>query len=583
MSETASAALVAERVVRAVASATNLIYAGASVGVLGGASIDDEVVGMLKGFGARVHEPSSEAAITILFVTECAVLAEALGAPGLVEDAIVALIGAESAGLSNGAIAGADVVVGAEVRPGVHRIHQGERSFFIVPIDPGIVPPTGPGAAQGRPLVPVPDAVARGAARIDWARRFMHATMGLSSDLAASKRLAGYRVGVSLVLEPKTAVLALALAEAGAEVAVFASSGETDSEVASALATMSITVFASADAGADGDARHAAAMLAWAPQLLIDDGAHLVRLAHTEHPEARESLIGAAEETTSGVRPLREMAEEGALRLPVIAVNDARTKTLFDNVYGTGQSCVLAIADLVDAAGLRGGAVRGGRWVVVGYGPVGVGVARHATAMGARITVVERDPVRALGALHDGYDVDTLNRAVASADVVVSATGHAETITVEALTAAADGCVVAVAGGVENEIELGRAIAEGFGRSSMLAHVDRLHRPGRGDIVLLADGDGVNYTAGEGNPIEIMDLSFATQIEALRMLLDSIDSSGTSTLSPGVHELGMAGETAVARAALEARGVAVEAPRPDATAGKNTTWRAHRYRNTSGH
>src|SRR5690606_37354293 len=194
------------------------------------------------------------------------------------------------------------------------------------------------------------------------------------------------------------------LADAGCEVALFSAVSETDPEVAAELAADGrVSVFAptgavSRDAAARLDVEHAAAILDWAPEYLIDDGSHLIRLAHTERPSALEHLRAAAEETTSGVRPLREMAAEGSLRVPVIAVNDARTKTDFDNLVGTGQACVLAIADLLDGADSAGGdrrqdgyrGITGTRWAVIGYGPVGVGTARFAAALGARVTVVER-------------------------------------------------------------------------------------------------------------------------------------------------------------------------------------------------
>ena len=593
--------LAAERVARAIASATNRSFAGTTIAMHGEGALARRVTELLRGFGALVLEtgselddpdaatlriglliladeaPGSAAAATAATAHRPEALDALLRSPWLADDAIVV-----DASVDGWRAAAAGV--GDEVRPGVRTLPRlsaddGDgrgRTAFWVRVDPSAPPRTGAGAAARREVAGV-SAADRGAARIAWARRFMRSTTLLAAQLGTAGTLRGRRIGVSLVLEPKTAVLALALADAGAEVAVFASSGETDADVAAALAALDIAVFAAADAGTAGDARHAAALLEWSPQLLIDDGAHLVRLAHTEFPQALTALVGVAEETTSGVRPLREMAAEGALRVPVVAVNDARTKTLFDNVRGTGQSCVLAIADLLDAAGIRDGLVHGGRWTVVGYGPVGVGVARHASAMGARVTIVEQDPVRALSAVFDGYRLAPLEAAVASSDVVVSATGHAHTITVDALTDAVDGCVFAVAGGVDQEIDLAAAIAHGFSLAPVLPHVEQLRRPGAGSVVLLAGGDGVNYTAGEGNPIEIMDLSFATQLLTLRMLAESFGPNGRSALPPGVHELGVDGEQAIALAALAARGAATERP-PRTTDDDAHPWREHRYR-----
>lgn len=576
--------LAAERVARAIASATNRSFAGSVVAVHGDGQLSARLSSMLRGFGARVLESDAgcvESRLTaprieLLILCGAASTAHQLEArlrdQPLADDAIV--VDASDASWS-----AAEWAAGDAVRPGVRSLER--HAAFWMRVDPNQRPTTGAGASNAQTVVGMTGAI-RGAARIAWARRFMRVTALLARQLDAAGTLHGRRVGVSLVLEPKTAVLALALAEAGAEVAVFANAGETDAEVAGALAQRGIAVFADADAGPDGDAQHAAELLAWAPQLLIDDGAHLVRLAHTEHGAALRELVGVAEETTSGVRPLRAMAAEGALRVPVIAANDARTKTLFDNVHGTGQSCVLAIADLLDAAGIRGGQVHGGRWTVVGYGPVGVGVARHASAMAARVTVVEKDPVRALSALYDGYEVGLLEAAVASSDVVVSATGHERTITLDALSAAAQDCVFAVAGGVEQEIELDRAAAHGWSRTPIETHAEHLHRPDAGSVVLLAGGAGVNYTAGEGNPIEIMDLSFATQLLALTVLAEAIGPDGRSSLAVGVHELGADGEHAIARAALAAHCAPVTALPQSTIDGDAHSWREHRYRPTAG-
>ncbi|PRI10852.1 adenosylhomocysteinase [Leucobacter massiliensis] len=438
------------------------------------------------------------------------------------------------------------------------------------------------------------------ASRIDWAARGMPVTARLAERLqtACAERSGGApRIAVSLVLEPKTAALVLALARAGCEVAVFGAVSETDPEVAKALAADGrIAVFApderTPEAEADPaavDRAHAAGILAWSPEYLIDDGAHLIRLAHTECPEALGSLRGAAEETTSGVRPLREMAAEGALQLPVIVVNDARTKTGFDNLVGTGQSCVFAIAELLDAAGWGGPGgesgnagggyrgVAGSRWAVVGYGPVGAGTARFAAALGARVTVVERDPVRALAALHDGFEARPLREALPDADVVVSATGVWHTLDAAAFELMRPGTAVAVAGGIDGELGLDQLRRDGWSRVSRAPGVSEWTAPGaaRGPWVL-ADGEGVNYTAAEGNPIEVMDLSFATQIAALLRLLHG-------ALPPGVHALPEADERLVAREALAARGGGAEpgggADRPG---GAAQPWDVHRYRGRFG-
>jgi adenosylhomocysteinase len=332
-------------------------------------------------------------------------------------------------------------------------------------------------------------------------------------------------------------------------------------------------------------------MLDWAPELLIDDGSHLIRLAHTERRAALATLRAASEETTSGVRPLIEMAAEEELRIPVIAVNDARTKSEFDNRVGTGQSCVFAIANLLDTeaantirqdpanptSALNQGfaGVSGSHWVVVGYGPVGVGVARFAAALGARITVVERDAVRALQALHDGHEAGSLDVALPLADVAVSATGVWHTLGADDLALLRPGAAVAVAGGIDDELALDELRARHWRVDEVAPHVATWQAPGANGppgFIVLADGAGVNYTAGEGNPIEVMDLSFATQLASLARIASGGDG-------PGVHTLDQAAERRVAQAALTAQGASVDpAPTDARPGGAAQHWTAHRYR-----
>lgn len=429
--------------------------------------------------------------------------------------------------------------------------------------------------------------------RIAWAAQAMPTTARLAKMLSAVQERrqatsAPLRVAVSLVLEPKTAALTYALNEAGCEVALFSAVCETDPEIASAVAADGrVAVFApllrsetdaSAEAQSRLDAEHAAAVLAWAPDYLIDDGSHLIRLAHTEQSSALATLRGAAEETTSGVRPLREMVADGELRLPVIAVNDARTKTDFDNLVGTGQSCVFAIADALEAAVIAEGSeylgMAGKRWVVIGYGPVGVGVARFAAALGANVTVVERDPVRALSALHDGFEAMTATQALPQADVVVSATGVWHTVDIVGFELLRPGTAVAVAGGIDDELALDELALAGWCAVPRGTHASEWLRPGsdRG-VTVLAEGGGVNYSASEGNPIEVMDLSFATQLAALIRLIND-------DLAPGVHPILVADEDLVARTALEFRGGSADpAPAITRPGGAAQPWQVHRYRN----
>ncbi|MCU1528814.1 MAG: hypothetical protein JWP75_2577 [Frondihabitans sp.] len=389
-------------------------------------------------------------------------------------------------------------------------------------------------------------------ARIAWAQRFMPVSTGLAAKLGQAEGLYGLRFAVAMVLEPKTAVLALLLRDAGAVVDVYAHADETDDEVASALRRKGLDVFASSTATLAEQRDLALELLDRRPDILLDDGSHVIRLAHELRPAVLDTMIGAAEETTSGLRPLRAMAERGELRLPVIAVNDALTKTFFDNRYGTGQSCVFAILDLLDAApaDVRERVTQGGRAVVAGFGHVGEGVARALSAAGIRVVISERDPVRALQAAFAGYDVAPLREAVRQADLVVSATGVRNTISLEVLRACAPGAVVAVAGGVDQEVAVDDTVAAGATRDTVAPKIERFRLDDGHDVIVLDDGGCINITAGEGNPIEIMDLSFAVQLEAVRTLLD-----GSGRLGPELHPVHGDTDRRIAAAALDTLGL----------------------------
>lgn len=388
-------------------------------------------------------------------------------------------------------------------------------------------------------------------ARLRWARRSMPVARSVAAELRDGGLLRGTRIGVAMFLEPKTAVLSLLLRDAGAEVVVYAHADETDDAVADALRSAGLTVFASSTATLPEQKQLALAMLDTAPHILLDDGSHVIRLAHQERPDLLPTMLGAAEETTSGLRPLRVLAARGELGIPVIAVNDARTKTFFDNRYGTGQSTVFAVLDLVD--GLASGTHRvmpGGAAVVAGFGHVGEGVALVLTALGFRVTVAETDPVRALQARFAGYAVAPLVEAVRDADLVMSATGVPDTIDLEVLRACADGAVLAVAGGVDQEIAVDDALDAGVRRQDVGPKAERFVFPGTdGGPIVLDDGGCINITAAEGNPVEIMDLSFAVQLGAVRMLLERGDE-----LERAVVPIDPAVDDVTARAALAAFG-----------------------------
>ena len=384
-----------------------------------------------------------------------------------------------------------------------------------------------------------PSSWQEGADRIAWAREFMPAAAEVAGRLSEAGIVRGVRIAVCDVLEPKTASVALALAEAGAEVVVMCAGRNTDDAVAAALAHAGLPVYARSDSDRADDLAHALATLDHRPQVIVDDGSWIIRLAHTQRPGILPEVVGATEQTTSGVRPLRTMAAAGVLAFPVVAGNDARTKSLFDNAHGTGQSVVMAIADLL------GEPLAGREVVVAGFGRVGSGIARHAAALGARITVAEVDPVAALQAAFSGYRVEPLAVAAAHADIVVSATGIAGTVALEHLLALREGATLAVGGGVPHEIALDEAATAGAVELSRAGAVSRIRLPNGRTVRVLDDGNCINVSAAEGNPVQVMDLSFGVQLAAVGYLLEHRDSLGND-----VHLLPRAADDEVAAAAL---------------------------------
>lgn len=305
-------------------------------------------------------------------------------------------------------------------------------------------------------------------------------------------------------------------------------------------------VFAEPDADAVRDAEHARQFLGSRPDILLDDGATLIRLAHREFGGLVAGMLGAAEETTSGVRPLRAMHAAGQLRLPVIAVNDASTKYLFDNVYGTGQSCVMALLDITNLQ-LAGRVV-----VVVGYGWVGRGVARHAAALGARIVVSEIDPIRALQAMYDGYRVQSLTDAAASAEVVFAATGISGAVTSPQVAAMPDRAIICTAGGGAFELPMDYLDALGTAEQ-VRPGVTSYRLPSGRSVLVISRGECLNCSAAEGNPIEVMDLSLSLQALAAEVLATSAGS-----LQPGVHPISRELENEVALVRLHHTGATLE-------------------------
>lgn len=392
------------------------------------------------------------------------------------------------------------------------------------------------------------DLATSGRNMIDFAAGFMPALAAATAHVRAGGRLDGVRVGVALTLEPKTACLVEAIASLGADVAVLGSSNSTKPAVAAALRAAGVEVFAEAGSTPERSEQLRDAFIDHRPELLIDDGAVNARRIHDERRDVLPMLRGVAEETTSGVRPLRNMEAAGQLEVPCLAVNDARTKLLFDNVYGTGQSVVMAI---LDATNLQ---MQGKVVVVVGYGKVGKGIAAAARSLGARIIVTEIDPVEALVAHHDGHAVAPLLDAVADADFVITASGIGHSLTADHLAAMRDGAIVAVGGAGPPEFDPTMGVEVEWG-DVVRQNIRQLRVAGGPTVFVVSNGYCVNTSAGEGNPIEIMDLSLALQLRA-------IDHLAADALPVGVHLLPKEIDDEVAASQLRAAGIAIDRPTP---------------------
>ena len=410
-----------------------------------------------------------------------------------------------------------------------------------------------------------------------WARaeRGMPVSAELARRIAAEGLLRGVHIALSLIVEPKTAVLVERLAAAGATVGVYCHAHECDQAIANQIRARGYAIEADATwmpaQEREGSLR---LMDRIRPDVVIDDGANFSRLMVMERPTLAARLVGVAEETTSGVRAFTAMQQEGELPFPVVAVNDSRLKTGFDNRHGTGETCAATTISLVGPSFFS--AAGGARVTVVGFGPVGESYARRVRALGARVTVAEADPVRALEASFAGFAVAPLDSALPATDMAVSATGVRHTLPADALRLLPDGATVAVIGGIANEVALDQVLSQGGTlRPGEKTGVSWLDVPQGPTLRLLASGDGVNYAAGPGNPIEIMDLSFAVQLAAIEHLLRHAGS-----LPAEVLRLGPEVDRRIASIALEARGIRTESAPSTPTFVPD--WRVTRYADTAG-
>jgi adenosylhomocysteinase len=397
-------------------------------------------------------------------------------------------------------------------------------------------------------IVAAPALAAEGQRKIEWVRRNMPILRQLEAQFAAEQPFAGKRIAVCIHLEAKTAYLALVLRAGGAAVAVTGSNPEsTKDDVVAALAAEGLHVYARHGAEPGEMRRYMGFSLEIAPHVVIDDGGDLVELLHESHSAHGAEMLGACEETTSGVLRARARAQAKQLRFPVVLVNDARCKYLFDNVHGTGQSVwegVMRSTNLVLA---------GKTIVIVGYGWCGKGCALRAQGLGAHVIVCEVDPIKAADALMHGCRVLPLAEACGVADVVLTVTGVRHTLRAEHYGLLKGNALLANAGHFWEEIDVAALAKAAVERKELRANVEGFRLPDGRWLNLLGGGNIVNISCADGHPAEIMDMSFALQALAARHVVKSAGS-----LAAGCHPVPAAIDEQVARLKLAAAGVAID-------------------------
>ncbi len=359
-----------------------------------------------------------------------------------------------------------------------------------------------------------------GEKKIAWAARYMPLLRDIEEEFKREKPFRGLKMAASLHLEAKSAVLCRVLMEGGADLRITGCNPlSTQDDVVAALANRGAEVFSWYDCTPEEYDRHLAKALEFGPNIIIDDGGDLVSMLHRSMRELLPGVIGGCEETTTGIIRLHAMEREGALKFPMLTVNDARCKHFFDNRYGTGQSVWDGINRATNLV------VAGKNVVVAGYGWCGRGIAMRAKGLGARVTVTEVDPVKALEAMMDGYEVRTMDEAAEYGDLFVSSTGCCKVITERHFEKMRDGAILCNAGHFNVEVDVDwleeNAVSTSEGRTSVTRGYTL--KNGR-TLFVLAEGRLVNLASGDGHPVEIMDMSFAIQALAAKYIADHRDT-----------------------------------------------------------
>ena len=394
---------------------------------------------------------------------------------------------------------------------------------------------------------------AEGKKRIEWAERNMPVLAQIKARFEKEKPFAGVRIAACMHVTTETANLMRALKAGGAELALCASNPlSTQDDTAAALVhEYGIAVYARNGVDRDGYYAHLNAALDIKPHVVFDDGCDLVNTLHTTRTELIGEIMGGCEETTTGVIRLSQMTKDGALKFPMIAVNDTDTKHMFDNRFGTGQSSLDAIFRATN------GLIAGSTFVVCGFGYCGKGVAERARGMGANVVITEIDPTKALDALMQGYRVMDSIEAAKIGDYFVTVTGNRDVLRDEHFAVMKDGAIFANSGHFDIEIDVAWLEKNAKSKSRIRHQTDEYQLADGRRLLLIAEGRLVNLGAAEGHPASVMDMSFSDQALTAEWLLKA-----AATLGAGLHDVPTEIDKEVARLKLAAMGVTIDSLTP---------------------
>lgn len=387
-----------------------------------------------------------------------------------------------------------------------------------------------------------------GEMKINWVERNMPVLRSIAEDFKVTKPFAGLKVALSVHLEAKTAYLCRVMEMGGAEMYVTGSNPlSTHDDVAAALASTGMQVFAEYGCSMEQYEQCLEEVLKVGPNIIIDDGGDLVHLMHTKYAELIPNVIGGCEETTTGINRLKIMSKAGELRFPMVMVNDADCKHMFDNRYGTGQS-------VWDGINRTTNLIVAGKYVVIsGYGWCGKGVSLRAKGLGAKVIVTETDPVRALEAVMDGYEVMPMREAAKIGDMFCTVTGGRDIITAEHFPLMKDGAILTNAGHFNVEVDMDALEKMAVKKYDARHNIQGYVMPDGRTLFTIAEGRLVNLAAGDGHPAEIMDMSFAIQALSAEYL-----ARNRGKMSPDVIAVPKEIDEAVARRKLAAMGVEID-------------------------